>query len=47
MAVRIYDSSWEDHFYLMQQLKEQNSKRIRLQEIESYIKLISTFFDVS
>ena len=26
MAVRIYNSSWKDDLYLMEQLKEQNSK---------------------
>ena len=38
MAVRIYNSSWKDDLYLMQQLKELNSKGMRLQEILSYMK---------
>ena len=38
MAVRIYDSSWKDNLYLMSQLKEHNSKGMRLQEILSYMK---------
>ena len=38
MAVRIYTSSWKDDLYIMQQLKEHNSKGISLQEILSYIK---------
>ena len=38
MAVRIYNSSWKDDLYLMQQLKEHNSKGMRLQEILSYIE---------
>ena len=38
MAVRIYNSSWKDDLCLMQQLKEHNSKGMRLQEILSYIK---------
>ena len=38
MAVRIYNSSWKDDLYLMQQLKEHNSKEMRLQEILSYMK---------
>ena len=38
MAVRIYNSSWKDDLYLMQQLKEHNSKWMRLQEILSYVK---------
>ena len=37
MAVRIYTSSWKDDLYIMQQLKEHNSKGISLQEILSYI----------
>ena len=38
MAVRIYNSSWKDDLYLMQQLKELNSKGMRFQEILSYMK---------
>ena len=38
MAVRIYDSSWKDNLYLMQQLKQQNSKGMHLQDILSYLK---------
>ena len=38
MAVRIYNSSWKDDLYLMQQLKEHNSKGMRIQEIISYMK---------
>ena len=38
MAVRIYNSSWKDDLYLMQQLKEHNLKGMRLQEILSYMK---------
>ena len=38
MAVRIYNSSWKDDLYLMQQLKEHNSKGMHLQEILSYMK---------
>ena len=38
MAVRIYNSSWKDDLYLMQQLKEHKSKGMRLQEIISYMK---------
>ena len=38
MAVRIYNSSWKDDLYLMQQLKKHNSKEMRLQEILSYMK---------
>ena len=38
MAVRIYNSSWKDDLYLMQQWKEHNSKGMRLQEILSYMK---------
>ena len=38
MAVRIYNSSWKDDLYLMQQLKELNSKGMRLQEILSHMK---------
>ena len=41
MAVRIYDSSWKDDLYLMQQLKEHNSKMVHLQEILSYMNVIS------
>ena len=35
MAALIYDSSWNDGLYLMQQLNEHNSKEMRLQEILS------------
>ena len=42
LAVCIYDSSWKDDAYLIQQLKEHNSKRIRLQETLSYVKLYFT-----
>ena len=38
MAVSIYNSSWKDDLYLMQQLKEHNLKGMRLQEILSYMK---------
>ena len=38
MAVRINTSSWKDDLYIMQQLKEHNSKGISLQEILSYMK---------
>ena len=38
MAVCIYNSSWKDDLYLMQQLKEHNSKGTRLQEILNYMK---------
>ena len=38
MAVRIYNSSWKDDLYLMQQLKEHNFKGMRLHEILSYMK---------
>ena len=38
MAVRLYNSSWKDDLYLMPQLKEHNSKEMRLQEILSYMK---------
>ena len=38
MAVRIYNSSWKGDLYLMQQLKEYNSKGMRLREILSYMK---------
>ena len=38
MAVCIYNSSWKDDLYLMQQLKEHNSKCMRRQEILSYMK---------
>ena len=38
MAVRIYNSSWRDDLYLMQQLKEHNWKGMHLQEILSYMK---------
>ena len=34
----MYNSSWKDDLYLMQQLKEHNSKGMRLQEIISYMK---------
>ena len=38
MTVRIYNSSWKDDLYLTQQLKEHNSKGMRLQERLSYMK---------
>ena len=38
MAVRIYNFSWKDDLHLMQQLKEHNSKGMRLQEILIYMK---------
>ena len=38
MAISIYNSSWKDNSYLMQQLKEHNSKGMRLQEILNYMK---------
>ena len=38
MAVCIYNSSWKDDLYLLQQLKEHNSKGMHLQEILSYVK---------
>ena len=38
MAISIYNSSWKDNCYLMQQLKEHNSKGMRLQEILNYMK---------
>ena len=38
MAVRIYNSSWKDDLYPMQQMKEHNSKGMRHQEILSYMK---------
>ena len=38
MTVRIYDSSWKDDLYLIPQMKERNSKGMRLQEILIYMK---------
>ena len=38
MAISIYNSSWKDNCYLMQQLKEHNLKGMRLQEILNYMK---------
>ena len=34
----VSNSSWKDDLYLMQQLKERNSKGMRRQEILSYMK---------
>ena len=33
MTIRIYNSSWKDGLYLMQQLKEHNWKGMRLQKM--------------
>ena len=38
MAVRVYNSSWIDDLYLIQQLKEHDSKEMSLQEILSSMK---------
>ena len=38
MAVCIHNSSWKGDLYLMRQLREHNSKGMRLREILSYMK---------
>ena len=47
MAVPVYDYSWKDYLYLMQQLKKHNSKGMRLQKLLSYMKRDFSHYSLS